>query len=82
VTHAVASLLHHVAARCKGDGYTRAETGDLCEAIPEARRLGLVESPERGRGDLDHCWLRLTPTGRAFADESLDAMASQLERQP
>lgn len=72
MTHAIACLLHHVAASCVGDGYTYVRAGaDKLATMADARRLGLVESPERGRGELDLYWLRLTPDGRRVADESL-----------
>lgn len=71
MTHSVAVLLHYLADRCVGDDHERIERGYLRDAMPEARRLKLVESPDMGRGELDNYWLRLTSDGRFAVEEML-----------
>jgi len=74
--HAIAALLHHV-ADATGPGRPYAPVsghGHLCAATPEARRLGLVESPGEVSAS-DEFWLRLTPKGQTVAAESLLVMS-------
>ena len=82
MTHATASLLHHLAAVCADDDYSQIlGHGRLCDAMPEARALGLVESPSLGRPlCLEQYWLRLTTRGRNVVDEML-AVGGELVRE-
>jgi hypothetical protein len=82
MTHAIACLLHHVACRCTIGSCVRIDSVDLAVAIPEARRLGLIESPDLGRGAPDLYWVRLTPKGRNVADESLLAARVMIGEAP
>lgn len=79
MTSAILCLLHHVADNCHPSRPFApiAGHGHLCEAMPEARSLRLVESPGTKTSG-DEFWLRLTPRGRHIVDESL-ATAQALE---
>lgn len=72
MTHACCALLHWLAAQ-QGSGYHRVESLTLMGAIPEARRLQVVECPETG-DILDQYFLRLTERGREAANEGKCAM--------
>jgi hypothetical protein len=82
MTHEIASLLHHLATACVDDDYTQIlGQGRLCDAMPGARALGLVESPNLGRPlCLEQYWLRLTVRGRNVVEEML-AVGRELVRE-
>ena len=75
VTHTIAALIHHLAS-FEGTGHVALHGyPHLCEALPEARRLGLIEHP--GDSELDRYHAKLTETGRRAALEGLCAMEEQ-----
>lgn len=73
MTHRVAALCHFLADKCKGsECYRITLEPSLSEAMPRARELGLVESPEDDK--VDQYWIRLTPKGREVVSESFCVM--------
>ncbi len=78
MNHLSAALCHFLATACHGEGYYRVAPNTsaslLCDAIPRARELGLVESPSDSGARLDKHWLRLTPKGREAVNESICSM--------
>lgn len=74
MTHKLACLLHYIACN-NGEPVMLANHPTLCEAMPEALRLGLIRSPDGcGRVALDQFWAELTERGRQAVDEGLCSM--------
>lgn len=73
MTHKVAALCHFLADKCKGsECYRITLEPSLSEAMPRARELGLIESPDEGK--VDQYWIRLTEKGHEVVNEGLCAM--------
>lgn len=73
MTHKVAALCHFLAAVCVGsECYRITLEPSLSEAMPRARELGLIESPNEDK--VDQYWIRLTPKGREVVSESFCVM--------
>lgn len=71
-----AALCHFLASTCEGKKcYRITLIPELCFALPEARSLGLIESPEGEDPKLDAYWVRLTAKGREAVSEGLCAMS-------
>lgn len=75
MTHQLAVLLHFLAANQHGPTFVMNHP-TLCESMPRAIELGLVQHPENcNRVAMDQFWLELTDKGRSVIDESLCAMS-------